>query len=76
MMLLGLVGVVESRWLVRYQRHAFVICVIAAAVITPTGDPVNLALMAGPLLACFEVGVLLVWIVERRRARQDEALTT
>jgi sec-independent protein translocase protein TatC len=76
MMLLGLVGVVESRWLVRYQRHAFVFCVIAAAVITPTGDPVNLALMAGPLLACFEFGVLLVWIVERRRARQDAALTT
>jgi sec-independent protein translocase protein TatC len=76
MLLLGLVGVLESRWLVRYQRHAFVFCIVAAAVITPTGDPVNLALMAGPLLACFETGVLLVWLVERRRARRDTALTT
>jgi sec-independent protein translocase protein TatC len=76
MMLLGMVGLVEARWLLRYQRHAFVICVILAAVITPTGDPVNLALMAGPLLACYEIGVLLVWIVERRRARQDAAITT
>ena len=73
MMLLGLIGVLESRWLLRYQRHAFVVCLIAAAVITPTGDPVNLALMTGPLLACFEVGVLLVWLVERRRAKQDAA---
>lgn len=75
MMLLGLVGVLEARWLVRYQRHAFIVCIIAAAVITPTGDPVNLALMAGPLLACFEIGVLLVWLVERRRARRDAALS-
>jgi len=76
MMLLGMIGLVQSGWLLRYQRHAFVICVILAAVITPTGDPVNLALMTGPLLACYELGVLLVWIVERRRARQDAALTT
>jgi sec-independent protein translocase protein TatC len=31
---------------------------------------VNLALMAGPMLLCFELGVLLVWIVEKRRATQ------
>lgn len=69
MALLGVVGVVQSRWLFKYQRHAFVICLIAAAIITPTGDVVNLSLMAGPMLACYELGVLLVWLVERRRAR-------
>jgi sec-independent protein translocase protein TatC len=69
MALLGVVGVVQSKWLFKYQRHAFVVCLIAAAVITPTGDVVNLSLMAGPMLACYELGVLLVWLVERRRAR-------
>lgn len=68
MMVLGMVGLVKSRWLFKYQRHAFVVCLIAAAIITPTGDAVNLALMAGPMLACYELGVLLVWIVEKRRA--------
>jgi len=62
-----MVGLVKSSFLFKYQRHAFVVCLIAAAVITPTGDAVNLALMAGPMLACYEVGVLLVWLVERRR---------
>jgi len=71
MALLGVVGVVRSKWLFRYQRHAFVVCLIAAAIITPTGDVVNLSLMAGPMLLCYELGVLLVWLVERRRARNE-----
>lgn len=75
MALLGLVGVVSSAFLFKYQRHAFVVCLIAAAIITPTGDAVNLSLMAGPMLLCYELGVLLVWLVEKRRARQPTALT-
>jgi sec-independent protein translocase protein TatC len=70
MAVLGMVGLVSSKFLFKYQRHAFILCLIVAAVITPTGDAVNLALMAGPMLACYEVGVLLVWLVERRRKPQ------
>ncbi|MBU8896119.1 twin-arginine translocase subunit TatC [Corallococcus sp. M34] len=69
MAVLGIVGVVQSRWLFRYQRHAFVVCLIAAAVITPTGDVVNLSLMAGPMLMCYELGVLAVWLIEKRRSK-------
>ncbi len=71
MMLLGMVGLVTSGFLFKYQRHALVVCLILAAVITPTGDAVNLALMGGPMLACYEVGVLLVWLVERRRKKEQ-----
>ncbi len=73
MAVLGLVGLVSSSFLFKYQRHAFVVCLILAAVITPTGDAVNLALMAGPMLLCYELGVVLVWIVEKRRAKQAAA---
>jgi sec-independent protein translocase protein TatC len=73
MALLGIVGVVKSRWLFRYQRHAFVVCLILAAIITPTGDVVNLSLMAGPMLLCYELGVLAVWMIERRRAKNQAA---
>jgi sec-independent protein translocase protein TatC len=75
MMVLGLVGLVKSSFLFKYQRHAFVVCLIVAAVITPTGDAVNLSLMAGPMLLCYELGVLLVWLVEKRRAAQGGAGT-
>lgn len=71
MALLALVGLVKSRWLMKYQRHAFVFCLIAAAIITPTGDAVNLALMAGPMLLCFELGVVAVWMIERRRPKEE-----
>ncbi len=76
MMVLGLVGLVSSKFLFKYQRHAFVVCLIAAAVITPTGDAVNLALMAGPMLLCYELGVVLVWLVEKRRARENPPETS
>jgi sec-independent protein translocase protein TatC len=45
------------------------VCLIVAAVITPTGDAVNLSLMAGPMLMCYELGVLLVWLIEKRRPK-------
>lgn len=72
MALLALVGLVKSSFLFKYQRHAFVVCLILAAVITPTGDAVNLSLMAGPMLACYELGVLLVWVLEKRRQKKAE----
>ena len=75
MMVLGLVGLVSSKFLFKYQRHALVVCLIAAAVLTPTGDAVNLALMAGPMLLCYELGVVLVWLVEKRRLRQPREET-
>lgn len=73
MMLLGMAGLISSKFLFRYQRHAFVVCLVLAALVTPTGDAVNLALMAGPMLLCYELGVLLVWLVERRRRRAAAA---
>lgn len=75
MMVLGMVGLVSSAFLFKYQRHALVICLIAAAILTPTGDAVNLALMAGPMLLCYELGVVLVWLVEKRRKNQAPQAT-
>lgn len=69
MAVLGMVGLVTSAFLFKYQRHAFVVCLIVAAIITPTGDAVNLSLMAGPMLLCYELGVLLVWLIEKRRGK-------
>jgi sec-independent protein translocase protein TatC len=74
MALLAALGVVKARFLMRYQRHAIVICVIVAAIITPTGDAVNLALMSGPMIACYELGVLAAWLIEKRKTR--DAATT
>jgi sec-independent protein translocase protein TatC len=55
---LSMAGIVDHRFLARYRRHAIVVNTIVAAVITPTGDPFNLALMAVPMMLCYELGVL------------------
>jgi sec-independent protein translocase protein TatC len=75
MALLGMLGILNSKLLMRYQRHAFLLCLAAAAIITPTGDAINLSIMAGPMFLCYELGVLAVWIVERRRKDADAGLT-
>ena len=71
MALLTSLGILKTRFLMKYQRHAFVVCLILAAVITPTGDAINLALMAGPMILCYELGVAASWLIERQRARNN-----
>ncbi len=70
--LLSLLGIVRASFLFKYQRHAFVMCLILGAVITPTGDAVNLALMVVPMFLCFELGVLAAWIIEKKRGKPEE----
>ncbi|MGC8872931.1 MAG: twin-arginine translocase subunit TatC [Chloroflexia bacterium] len=56
---LAKIGIVDWRKLSRWRKYAFlVICVLAAA-ITPTPDPVNMMLVALPLYALYECGILL-----------------
>lgn len=58
--LLSLLGVVHKGFLRKYRRHAIVLIVILAAVITPTGDPFTLAVVAIPLWLLYELGILMV----------------
>jgi sec-independent protein translocase protein TatC len=74
--LLAQLGVVSSAFLAKYRRHAMVVNVVVAAIITPTGDPFNLALMAGPLIVCYELGILGARFVERRKKRYEGGLGT
>ncbi|MFR9593449.1 MAG: twin-arginine translocase subunit TatC [Rikenellaceae bacterium] len=58
--LLSLMGVVSRTLLRHYRRHAIVAIVIIAAVITPTGDPFTLAIVAIPLYMLYELSVLVM----------------
>ena len=64
---LGMVGIVDHKFLAKYRRHAIVLNVLIAAVVTPTGDPFNLALMAIPMLLCYELGVLGAWMFGKKK---------
>ena len=64
--LLARVGAVNAKQLGKTRRYAIVIITIVAAVITPTGDPYNLMLLAIPMYLLYELGILLARFVPRR----------
>jgi len=64
---LALVGGVTPTFLAKNRRYALLIIVIVAAVITPTGDPINLALVAVPMYLLFEFGIILARFAPRTR---------
>ena len=64
---LGRLGVVSSRWLLRRWRFAVLIAFIAAAMITPTFDPVNQTFVAVPIIVLYLFGILLARFGERLR---------
>jgi sec-independent protein translocase protein TatC len=66
--LLSYIRVVNAAFLTRNRRYAILVIAIVAAVVTPTPDVFNMALMGGPLYILFEIGVILVKIIERKRA--------
>lgn len=65
--LLSLLGVVTREMLREYRRHAIVVIVIVAAVITPTSDPFTLTLVALPLYMLYELSLL---VVKPKRVRE------
>jgi sec-independent protein translocase protein TatC len=67
---LGLLGLVTTGTLIRNWRLAIIGAAVAAALITPTIDPVNMFLVMGPLLVLYTLSILLVYVA-RRIARLD-----
>ncbi|HEX9793903.1 MAG TPA: twin-arginine translocase subunit TatC [Planctomycetota bacterium] len=63
---LGAVGILKAKQLRHYRRHCIVGAFVLAAVFTPP-DPYSQVLMALPTILLFEIGVLLVAYIERRR---------
>lgn len=68
---LTFMGVVTSGGMRKYRRHAIFGTFVAAAIITPTQDPLTLFLMAIPLIAFYELSILVARLVERRRRRRE-----
>ncbi len=70
--LLGRVGIVSARYLRSTRRYAIVGIFAVAAVITPP-DIFSMLSLAIPLVGLYEVSILLVALIERRRAKDDTA---
>ena len=58
--LLAKVGLVTKSFLRKYRKHAIVIIFVLAAIITPTGDPFTLSVVAIPLCLLYEMSILII----------------
>jgi sec-independent protein translocase protein TatC len=61
--------------LTRNRKYAILAIAIIAAVVTPTPDVFNMSLMGVPMYVLFEVGVIAVKVIERKRARPEMSLS-
>lgn len=69
-MVLARIGVVTGRFLRKYRRHAFVIILIAAAIITPSTDPFSLTIVTIPLYLLFETSIIIASRINKRQEKE------
>lgn len=65
MAFLSFLGIVSPQRLSAFRRYAIVVAALLAAMITPTVDPFNMALVMIPLVLLFEIGLLLSRVTYR-----------
>ncbi len=69
-MVLAKIGIVTGRFLKKYRRHAFIIILIAAAIITPSTDPFSLTLVTIPLYLLFEASIIIASRINKRQEQE------
>jgi len=64
-------GLVTPQFLSKYRRHSIVICLTAAAFITPGADPYSLFALAIPLYFLYELSVFVAQFAYRKRRKRE-----
>jgi sec-independent protein translocase protein TatC len=63
-------GVVSASFLARKIKYAVLFIVVFAAVITPSGDPLTLAIFSAPILVLYVISIGVAWIFEKKRPEE------
>lgn len=64
---------VTASFLWRHGKYAILLAYVIAAVITPTGDPMNQTIFAAPMIALYFLSIIIAWIVNPRSKTKDIA---
>lgn len=60
--LLNRFGLVQYSTLISYRKHIYIICLVVSAFITPSPDVFSMVMVSIPLIALFELSLLIVRI--------------
>jgi sec-independent protein translocase protein TatC len=69
---LGKIGLITGKFLSKYRKYAFIIILVIAAVITPSPDVTSQTIVAIPLLLLYEISVILVSRIDRKKAKEEK----
>jgi sec-independent protein translocase protein TatC len=64
-------GVVSAKMLLQNWRIALVLIAVLAAVVTPTPDPINMGIVAGPLFILYLLSIVMAFFARRREQPAD-----
>jgi len=67
---LGMMGIVSKKFLSAKRRYAIMAMAVASAVITPP-DLLSMLLMLGPMWLLYEISIILVGFVEKKRDQTE-----
>ncbi len=73
MMLLAWAGIIDYIRMRKWRKYAILIMAVVAMVLTPSQDPVSMALMLIPLIILYEFGILLSKFASKRKLQRQEA---
>jgi sec-independent protein translocase protein TatC len=64
---ISVMGFMEPKTLLKQWRLAVVLIAVLAAMITPTVDPVNMALVMGPMIGLYFLSIFFSWLALKAR---------
>ena len=68
---LSQVGILTPSFMREYRKHAMIVILIVAAIITPSPDVISQLLVAFPLLGLYEISIWVSGRVLRRKMREE-----
>ena len=66
---LARIGLVTAGFMLRIWKTAFIVILIAAAVLSPTNDIPNMMLFAAPMLVLYFISIFVAWIFNKPRTK-------
>ncbi|HWV25483.1 MAG TPA: twin-arginine translocase subunit TatC, partial [Thermomicrobiales bacterium] len=59
MFIVAKIGIFTPKQMRKVRKYAFILILVAAAIITPSTDPYNMMIVAVPLYALYELGIII-----------------
>jgi sec-independent protein translocase protein TatC len=69
MFIVAKIGIAGPKEMRKWRKYAFMLLLVASAIITPSTDPYNMAIVAIPLIVLYEVGIIISSIFARTGLR-------